>query len=230
MHKSGSGKPKGEKRVTAKLGRPVRIAGEKHTKERIFDAAVDLFAERGYDRTSVRQIAEAVGLTESAVYRHYPSKEAILDAIIAYLESQANSPLPAESGRKEGAGSSIFSTLLLSMPRMIMADPNLVKITRIMFAEMNHNESIRKFLQKEFGEKAEDDTEAVFKQQMESGSILPCDPRALARVFNAFRGNWLLGTFVIDRDERLDLEKLEKDMKASIEFFEKLLVPGAGGK
>lgn len=69
------------------------------------DAAVDLFARQGYDRTSLRQIAGAVSITESAVYRHYPSKEAILDEIIAYMETQVSGP-PGEYGGD--GGPSIF--------------------------------------------------------------------------------------------------------------------------
>jgi len=57
----------GDKQPPSKIGRPLRISGEKPTKEKIFDEALDLFAEQGYDRTSVRRIAEAVGLTESAL-------------------------------------------------------------------------------------------------------------------------------------------------------------------
>ncbi len=78
-----------------KTGRPAKIPGEKHTREKIFDAAVDLFAEHGYDRTTVRDIAKAVGVTESAVYRHYPGKDAILEAIFEYVENTGvHSPPP----------------------------------------------------------------------------------------------------------------------------------------
>ncbi len=76
------------KRVARKTGRPTKVPGEKGTKEKIFDAAVDLFAENGYDRVSVRDIARAVGLTEGAVYKHYSSKDEILESIFAYIEGR----------------------------------------------------------------------------------------------------------------------------------------------
>src|SRR4030042_2279296 len=77
-----------------KTGRTAKVPGEKPTRNKIFHAAVDLFAERGYDRTSVRDIASAVGITERAVYGHYPSKESILDAIFTYVETRVYTPLP----------------------------------------------------------------------------------------------------------------------------------------
>jgi AcrR family transcriptional regulator len=48
------------------------------TKQLILDTALRLFDEQGYDATSLRQIAEAVGMTKAAVYYHYPAKEHLL--------------------------------------------------------------------------------------------------------------------------------------------------------
>lgn len=57
------------------------------TKERILEAALTLFAERGRGGTSMRDIAEALGITKGALYRHYEGKEAIFAAIIARMEA-----------------------------------------------------------------------------------------------------------------------------------------------
>jgi len=48
------------------------------TKERIFNAAVKLFSEKGYAETSMRDIADMVGVTVAGLYNHYTSKEDIL--------------------------------------------------------------------------------------------------------------------------------------------------------
>jgi AcrR family transcriptional regulator len=217
-----SAKGTSQRRKKPKLGRPIRSSDEKPTKERIFDAAVELFSEQGYDRTSVRQIAAAVGITEAAVYRHYSNKEAILDAILEYLDDHLYRPLPGVEMADTG-GASIFRSMLAPLPGIVAVDPNMVKITRILFAEMNHNEGIRGFLRNELGEKADDHTEALFKRRIEDGSIRPCDPRSLARVFNAFREKWLLENFIIAREGDLDAEKIEEALNTSIEFFETLL-------
>ena len=208
-----------EKSPNGKTGRPAKVPGEKPTREKIFDAAVDLFAERGYDRTSVRDIARAVGITESAVYRHYPSKESILEAIFTYVESRVYTPLPPS----QKTDSSIFRDMLEGLPRYIMADPSLVKIIHILFIEMHHNEKIRDYLKREYGTRAEDYTEALFRNQIEDNKIRACDPRALAEVFNAFRFAWLYQTFIMDYSEPREIERMEKDLQAPIELFEQLL-------
>lgn len=52
------------------------------TRGRIRAVAVELFTEQGYDKTSLREIADRVGITKASLYYHYPSKQALLLAII----------------------------------------------------------------------------------------------------------------------------------------------------
>jgi AcrR family transcriptional regulator len=53
----------------------------KSTRERILDVALDLFIEKGYDKTSLREIAEPLGFSKAALYYHFASKEDILMAL-----------------------------------------------------------------------------------------------------------------------------------------------------
>jgi AcrR family transcriptional regulator len=65
-------------------GRPPKAdAGD--TKRELLQAALELFAARGFEGTSVRDIARAVGLSESVLYAHFDSKRAIFDAVFAQL-------------------------------------------------------------------------------------------------------------------------------------------------
>lgn len=212
-----------EERRTARLGRPPKILGEKPTKERIFEAALDLFAEKGYDRTSVRQIAAAVGLTESAVYRHFSAKEAILDAIFAYAESLVFTPLPDEEG--EERRNSLFWRMLIVPLETILADPHLDKIMRVMYAEMLHDPKIRDYYREEYVVRANDLLESIFKEAMEQGAIRVCDARALAVVFNSFRSEWMFQTFIIRREDTFDIERIKDDLETPIRFFETLFAP-----
>ncbi|RLP95145.1 TetR family transcriptional regulator [Micromonospora sp. BL4] len=55
------------------------------TRTRILRAALDLFAEHGYQRTSLRQIAERLRLTKAAILYHFPAKEHLLAALVEPL-------------------------------------------------------------------------------------------------------------------------------------------------
>jgi AcrR family transcriptional regulator len=214
-----------EKYFAGKTGRPAKIPGEKHTRDKIFDAAVDLFAEHGYDRTSVRDIAKAVGVTESAVYRHYPGKDAILEAIFVYIENRVYTPLPPIQDVDKPGERTIFRDMLEGLPRFIMSDPVLVKIVRIMFTEMYHNEKIREYMKKEYGKRADDYTEKLFRKHVKDGRIRPCDTRAMAVLFNSFRFSWMFKTFILDYGEPVDIGRMEKSLQAPIRLFEDLLKP-----
>lgn len=51
------------------------------TKEKILDVSFRLFAEKGYDKTSIQDIVNALGMSKGAIYHHFASKEEILEAI-----------------------------------------------------------------------------------------------------------------------------------------------------
>lgn len=51
------------------------------TRERILDVALDLFTEQGFEKTSLRQIAERMGFSKAALYYHFASKDDILMAL-----------------------------------------------------------------------------------------------------------------------------------------------------
>ena len=52
------------------------------TKERILETALELFAQSGYLGTSMSDIAKQLGITKGALYKHYKSKQEILDCIV----------------------------------------------------------------------------------------------------------------------------------------------------
>jgi AcrR family transcriptional regulator len=73
------------------------------TRARIVDVALELFAEHGYEKTSLREIADRLGVTKAALYYHFRTKEDILagivdsmsapiDEAIAWGEQQEYSP------------------------------------------------------------------------------------------------------------------------------------------
>ncbi len=78
------------------------------TRQQIRVVALELFAEQGYEKTSLREIAERLGVTKAAVYYHYRTKEEILtslldehlagmDAIVEWAEAQ-----PPGRARRQG--------------------------------------------------------------------------------------------------------------------------------
>jgi AcrR family transcriptional regulator len=69
-------------------GRPrsgAQIRTGKNTREEILDAAAELFTTQGFSPTTTRQIADAVGVRQNALYNHFASKDAILGTVLGAL-------------------------------------------------------------------------------------------------------------------------------------------------
>ncbi|MEU0967973.1 TetR/AcrR family transcriptional regulator [Streptomyces sp. NPDC005917] len=56
-----------------------------NTRQRIQDVALELFAEQGYEKTSLREIAERLDVTKAALYYHFKTKEEILVSVFEDL-------------------------------------------------------------------------------------------------------------------------------------------------
>jgi AcrR family transcriptional regulator len=59
------------------------IVAARSTKDAIRDAAIRLFSSKGFEQTSLREVADAVGITKASLYYHYASK---LDLLLAIIE------------------------------------------------------------------------------------------------------------------------------------------------
>jgi AcrR family transcriptional regulator len=71
------------------MGRPRKDEG-RDTRRALLDAALDVFSTMGFFGASLKDIARAVGVRESAIYHYFPSKEALFDAILTdRVERQA---------------------------------------------------------------------------------------------------------------------------------------------
>ena len=79
------------------MARPKNADGQR-TRQAILDAALELFADNGYFGTSLRDVAAAVGVRESALYNYFKSKEALFDALILAHEHTKTQRLASLAG------------------------------------------------------------------------------------------------------------------------------------
>ncbi len=63
-------------------GRARKLRRGPLTRKQILDASLKLFSEKGFTRTSVRDIAQAAGITDAAIYYHFESKRELFEALI----------------------------------------------------------------------------------------------------------------------------------------------------
>jgi AcrR family transcriptional regulator len=77
------------------------------TRQRIQDVAVELFAEQGYEKTSLREIAERLDVTKAALYYHFKTKEDIVVSLFEDLARPLDETLAWGESQERGLDTSI---------------------------------------------------------------------------------------------------------------------------
>jgi AcrR family transcriptional regulator len=77
-------------------GPPGRKRDAAATRRALLDAAAKLFAERGFDRTTVRDIAREAGANQSLLFRYFGSKDALFEEVVARTGREQIATTPAE--------------------------------------------------------------------------------------------------------------------------------------
>ena len=166
-----------------------------NTKKKIFDVALDLFSKKGYDSVSLREIAEEVGIKKSSIYSHYPSKEAILMDIFKYLtnlfeydELLNNKELDlSEDNEILVDNPEMFYHMGSEAIKTMFSQEKNLKIWKLIFIQMHHNETIRLFFQNEILVKPLIFWNGFFTILKEKGIIRKdCNPELLAKEYYSF--------------------------------------------
>lgn len=191
-----------------------------HTKERILDCAIDLFSEKGYKEVSVREIAGAVGIRAASLYKHYESKEAILESIFAlFRKLMKDTQQYEEEMLQMPAGMSAEEILTGSflLFRDLIYDPRLLKITRIINMEQSHNELVKAFFLQELVDRPIEGLTDTFAAMIAAGLLRPVDASMLAKTYHAV----ILSAYYTNNILRaeVDLPQVEAEMLAFIRFF-----------
>ena len=133
-----------------------------NTKEEILETALKLFAQNGYEATSVSDIAEKIGISKGALYKHYHNKRDIFESILKRMEqtdadkADANN-VPrdelAQAGEKEYAQTSLEDVLGFSkkMFRYWCEDEFAANFRRMLTIEQYRCEEMMQLYQQYLG-------------------------------------------------------------------------------
>ncbi len=156
------------------------------TKERILEAAIDLFSERGYGDVGIRDIARAVGIKESSLYNHFAGKQQLFEAILEELQRHLGAVTPSEEQAAVAMAHISLEQLqeISSLnARMYFGDERLLKMWRILSLERLKNPAVQELYQKLLIDDPLHYHTALFTMLMEAGSMPRMDPAALATAF-----------------------------------------------
>lgn len=165
------------------------------TKERILITALHLFARDGYEAVSVSDIAQALGMTKGALYKHYRNKRDIFDSMLKRmleLDSSAARQygMPEQNLNENDSGYdqvdwSELRQFSLAQFRFWTEDAFACPMRRMLSLEQYRSEEMGKLYQEMAVSGPVHYTAAVFRRMMERGRMKPGDADALAAQFYA---------------------------------------------
>lgn len=100
-----------------------RSESASRTAHEILDKAIPLFARAGYSGVSMRNIAGAVGITQAALYHHYPDKENLYLAAMAHAFADKAAGITAAL-QSDGTAMERFERFIVSFTQLMASDPD----------------------------------------------------------------------------------------------------------
>jgi AcrR family transcriptional regulator len=177
------------------------------TRERILDIALELFAAQGYERTSLRQIAERLGYSKAAIYYHFASKEDILMALHLRLHEFGRQALSTISGADLSSESwanlldQLIDQMLEHRPLFILHERN-----RAAFEELHRDRH----------DADHDDLEVRFREALANPNIALRERVRIASAFGAVVGTLVLSGNVFSDVRSGELRDMLRDVVSDL--------------
>ncbi len=166
-----------------------------HTKKRILDAALTLFAERGYANVFVAQIAEAVGIKAPSLYKHYKSKQDIFNAILDEMKNSYDRQAASLhiNGNNAQEDAMLFSAVSedglaemgLNLFRFFLHDGYTQKFRKMLTIEQFHDPELARLFTKQYADEPLSYQSAMFTMLSLKGVLKEENPNVMALQFYA---------------------------------------------
>ena len=151
---------------------------EAQTRTRILESAQKLFASQGFDGTTTRDLAQAAGVAEGTLFRHFPNKKSILVEVATSGWVDILTDLLTELSEM---GS--YKAIAQVMRRRMWNLHKNVDMMRVCFMEVQFHPDLRDRIQEEVIDKMTGVAEAFFQTDMDKGIYRQTDAKLVAKVF-----------------------------------------------
>ena len=165
------------------------------TKDIIINRSLQLFSKKGYNGVSVKEIAAAVGIKDSSIYKHFKSKREIFDTILTQMSAEMEA-MTAElhiADARKGDVTQHYASLtiydiILALKQLLLlylTNSAAVAFRRMLTIEQYNDSEVAGIYKKIFFEDNIAYYTAVFKQLSDSGYFKKKNPSMMAVSFYA---------------------------------------------
>ena len=199
---------------------------QEDTRQKILEKALELFSTQGYDSVSVGEIARAVGIKAPSLYNHFPSKQAIFDAIVASTAARYEADTGKIDIHVQDAAQDIpvFTEIteegLFEKVRQIfeysLHNEKISRFRRMMTIEQFRSPELAALYSGRYVDRMIDYHAGIFRSLIAAGEIRREDPDALAWMYVS-PVLALIG--ICDRQPEREAECLQKLREHVVLFF-----------
>ncbi len=180
------------------------------TKERILKESMSLFSIYGFDSVSVRRIAEEVGVKNSALYKHFESKQAIFDAIVAASQERFLK-MYAESKMGELKTPEEFENMCIDFFLFQTKDSWITMFRRMLLMEMFKNQEMAKVYKNIFIDMPIQGQKQLFQTLIDQGILKDANAEVMSME--------LYAPFFLYHAVNEDMERLEPLFRKHVRNF-----------
>jgi len=164
----------------------------------LLDAALTVFSQKGFKGATTKEIAAAAGVAEAVIFQHFPSKEALYNAVLELNLGAWETDQDAEAiGRcmERGDDEALIRTSILRVLNCYRANAAFQRL--ILFAALEGHEQGLRRLQRQFAPVYKQYKEYVEKRQRE-GELVDGDPFAIMVSINGVAHQYGLITSIMN--------------------------------
>ena len=142
------------------------------TKDKLLDAAVNLFSEKGYDGTSVDEIAASIGIKGPTLYKHFKGKEALLTAIMERTDHEYEKGMGIRTQKAlEIHSGEALKAFSMHQILFTLNNENVRKMRRLFTIEQYRNAGFAKRATRHQIKNMQEQFIQIFKRMMDAGEM-----------------------------------------------------------
>ncbi len=192
------------------------------TKQKILDVSLELFSQKGFTATSVRDICKIVGVKESAIYYFFKNKKDILNTLVEkFLEINRNymDTLSSNISHVSNVTSKDFLNVINHYLEDYLMDAFVNSFIRVLIIEQAYNEDLRTLFHKVLFDEPVQYQSSIFSVLMDLGYFKKNNPEYLALSFYSpilyYFQKYLIGTEITEDVK----DSARKAIRTHIDFF-----------
>ena len=175
------------------------------TKRKIFEASMKLFAEKGYDATSIEEITATVGVAKGTLYYHFSSKEEIFNFLVEEGVKLLKNSIAIKTSKLDKSIDKIRAVVLIELKVLVKYEDFMSIVLSQIWGTGARSQICKKYVFEYITM-----IEEIVEEGMENGEIIEGDSNIIASGIFGFVCSSLI--YKMRRDKEIEIEKVYREI------------------